>query len=52
MKALLTLLLMKYTIEADPSSTERPAFFEGRIGIGVMQTKGDVRVIIRRRKEP
>ena len=40
---------MKYTIEVDPNSTERPTFLEGRIGIGVMQAKGDIRVTIRRR---
>jgi len=41
--------LMKYTIEADPKSTERPVFLEERMGVGVMQPKGDIRVIIRRR---
>lgn len=45
------LLLMKYTIEVDPNSTERPTFFEGRMGIGLMQIKGDIRVIVRRREE-
>lgn len=42
------LLLMKYTIEVDPKSTERPVFMG--IGAGVMHPKGDIRVIIRKRK--
>ena len=49
MKALLTLLLMKYTIEADPKSAERPTFLIERMGTGVMHPKGDIRVIVRRR---
>ena len=49
MKSLIVLLLMKYTIEADPTSTERPVFLEERMGVGVMHPKGDIRVIIRRR---
>ena len=49
MKTLMILLLMKYTIEADPKSTERPAFLEERIGVGIMHPKGDIPVIIRRR---
>jgi len=50
MKALIVLLLMKYTVELDPKSTERPTFVEERIGVGVMPPKGDIRVIIRRRE--
>jgi len=50
LKALLVLLLMKYTIEVDPKSTERPAFLVERLGVGVMHPKGDIRVIIRRRQ--
>lgn len=48
-KALITLLLMKYTIEADPKSTERPTFLKERMGVGMMHPKGDIPVIIRRR---
>ena len=43
---------MKYTIEADPKSTERPVFSVERMGVGIMCPKGDMRVIIRRRQEP
>ena len=50
MKVLVVLLLMKYTIEVDPKSTERPVFLEERIGVGVMHPKGDIRVIVRRRE--
>ena len=50
MKSLITLLLMKYSIEADPMSAERPSFLEGRMGVGAMHPKGDIRVIIRRRE--
>jgi cholesterol 7alpha-monooxygenase len=50
MKALITLLLMKYTIEVDPKSTERPTFLQERMGVGAMHPKGDIRVIIRRRE--
>ena len=49
-KALLVLLLMMYTIEADPRSTDRPVFMEERMGVGVMHPKGDIRIIIRRRE--
>ena len=49
MKTLIILLLMKYTIEADPKSTERPTFLEERMGVGMMHPKGDIPVIIRRR---
>lgn len=50
MKSLIALLLMKYTIEADPESAERPVFWEDRMGIGILHPKGDIRVIIRRRE--
>ena len=50
LKALLVLLLMKYTIEVDPKSAERPIFLEERMGVGLMHPKGDIRVIIRRRE--
>jgi hypothetical protein len=50
LKALLALLLMNYTIEADPKSAERPTFLEERMGMGVMHPRGDIRVIIRRRE--
>jgi hypothetical protein len=49
-KALIALLLMKFTIEADPKSTERPTFMEERMGVGVMHPRGDIRVIVRRRE--
>ncbi|KAF9646400.1 cytochrome P450 [Thelephora ganbajun] len=50
LKALLALLLMKYTIEVDPKSTERPVFLEERMGVGLMHPKGDIRVIIHTRE--
>ena len=46
----MALLLMKYTIEADPDSTERPVFMEERMGVGVLHPKGDIRVIVRLRE--
>ena len=49
-KALMALLLIKYTIEADPESTERPVFKEERMGVGVMHPKGDIRVIVHLRE--
>ena len=41
---------MKYTVEMDPKSTERPTPLTERMGVGVMHPKGDIRVIIRRRE--
>ena len=52
LKTLLVLLLMKFTIEPDPKSAERPTIWGGRIGLGVMHPKGDMRVIVRKREEP
>ena len=43
------LLLMRYTVEIDPSCAERPTFMWERIGSGVMQPRGDLRVILRAR---
>ena len=42
---------MKYTIEADPKSAERPSFSGVKMGLGIMYPKGDMRAIIRRREE-
>jgi len=50
LKALLILLLMKYAIEVDPKSAERPTFLVERMGVGIMHPKGDIRIIIRRRE--
>ena len=50
LKALVALLLMKYAIETDPKSSERPTPLAERMGVGVMHPKGDIRVIIRRRE--
>lgn len=43
-------LLMRYTLEVDPNSAERPTFVVERVGAGVMDPRGDMRVIIRARK--
>ena len=43
-------LLMRYSIEIDPKSAERPTFKLGRIGAGVMHPKGDLRIILHARK--
>lgn len=43
-------LLMRYTLEIDSKSTERPKFSPDRMGAGVMQPIGDLRIILRARK--
>ena len=43
-------LLMRYTLQIDPNSTERPTFVVERVGAGVMDPRGDLRVIIHARK--
>lgn len=43
-------LLMRYTLEIDPESAERPTFVMERIGAGVMDPRGDLRVILRARE--
>jgi len=46
----MVILLMRYTLEVDPKSSERPMFMPGQIGGGVIRPKGDIRVILRARK--
>ena len=46
----MTFLLMRYTVEIDPKFAERPTFAIERIGVGVMDPRGDLRVILRARK--
>lgn len=43
-------LLMRYTVEVDPKSEERPTFVWERVGAGVMDPKGDLRIILRARE--
>lgn len=43
-------LLMRYTLEIDPKSAERPTFMSERMGAGVMHPRGDLRVILHARK--
>ena len=50
LKAFIVFLLMRYTLEMDPKSTERPAFMLERMGAGVMHPRGDLHVILRARK--
>lgn len=50
LKTLVVLLLLYATIEIDPKSSERPTFNMERLGVGVFQPKGDLPVIIHRRK--
>jgi len=50
LKAFMAFLLMRYTLEVDPDSAERPTFVVERVGAGVMDPKGDLRVILHARK--
>lgn len=51
LKTLTSLLLLYTTIEIDPKSGERPSFdMERRIGAGVFPPKGDLPVVIHRRR--
>lgn len=50
LKTLMTVLLMHATIEIDPSSSQRPSYDYNRSGFGIMPPKGDMRVIIKKRK--
>jgi hypothetical protein len=43
-------LLMRYTLEIDPNSEERPTFAVERVGAGVMDPRGDLRVILQARE--
>ena len=49
LKAFMAFLLMRYTLELDPNSAERPTFVFERVGAGVMDPRGDLRVILRAR---
>lgn len=49
-KAFMAFLLMRYTLTVDPASPERPQLAMERVGLGVMDPRGDVRVIIHARK--
>ena len=50
LKVFIVFLLMRYTLEIDQKSTERPTFMLERIGAGVMHPRGDLRVILHARK--
>lgn len=50
LKAFMFLLLMRYTLEIDPRSAERPKFRLEQVGIGIMDPRGDLRVILRPRE--
>ncbi|KAF9646393.1 cytochrome P450 [Thelephora ganbajun] len=50
LKAFVVFLLMRYTVEIDSKSAERPTFISERVGAGVMHPRGDLRVIIHARK--
>ena len=46
----MVLLLMRYTLEIDSKSAERPTFKLERMGAGVMHPRGDLRVTPHARK--
>jgi len=50
LKGFMVFLLMRYTLEIDPKSTERPTFLWERMGAGVMHPVGDLSIILRARK--
>jgi hypothetical protein len=50
LKGFMVFLLMRYTLEIDPKSAERPTFMLERMGAGVMHPRGDLRVILHARK--
>jgi hypothetical protein len=50
LKILVLLLLLYTTIETDPKSEQKPSFAMERMGTGVLQPKGDLQVIIRKRE--
>ena len=50
LKAFMAFLLMRYTLEVDPNFAERPTFVWERVGAGVMDPRGDLRVILHARK--
>lgn len=50
LKILMIVLLTYATIEVDPLSSQRPSFDWGRFGFGMLSAKGDMRVIIKKRK--
>ena len=50
LRTFVVLLLMRYTLEIDPTCGERPTFMWERMGVGVMPPRGDLRVILHARK--
>ena len=50
LKAFMLFLLMRYTVEIDPKYAERPTLRLEQIGIGIMDPRGDLRVILRARE--
>ena len=50
LKAFMAFLLIQYTLEVDPNSAERPTFMSERVGSGVLDPRGDIRIILRARK--
>jgi len=50
LKVFMVLLLMRYTLEIDPKSSERPTFMLERMGAGVMHPRGDLQIILRARE--
>jgi len=50
LKAFMVFLLLRYTLEIDSKSTERPTFMLERMGAGVMHPRGDLRVVLHARK--
>ncbi|KAF9646735.1 cytochrome P450 [Thelephora ganbajun] len=50
LKSFMVFLLIRYTLEIDPKSSEGPTFVLERVGTGIMQPRGDLRVILHPRK--
>ncbi|KAF9642040.1 cytochrome P450, partial [Thelephora ganbajun] len=50
LKSFMVSLLIRYTLEIDSKSSERPVFMLERVGTGALQPRGDLRVILHARK--
>jgi hypothetical protein len=51
LKILVLLLLLYTTIEMDPKSEQKPSFAMERLGGAVLQPRGDLQVVIRKRDD-
>ncbi|KAF9646730.1 cytochrome P450 [Thelephora ganbajun] len=50
LKSFMVSLLIRYTLEVDSKSSERPTFMLERVGTGALHPRGDLRVIFHPRK--